>query len=103
MGVIKNVVISDISTSAMTVDVHAVTGLEGFDKLLEFLKNEYTAEVIHYDDGPDCRIARINVDSTQIELKYENPYGNSLRALGIEGNKLLQEIGTDLCNRLKGL
>jgi len=100
---IKSVVISDKPGNPVEVDVCAVVGWDGFDKLIQFLKNEYAVEIVDCIDGPDARCWKLKAEDQLFELRYEDPYGNSLVALDSASENIVRTIGLDLEKRLRHL
>ncbi|WP_259779848.1 DUF3630 family protein [Aestuariispira ectoiniformans] len=99
----KNVVFSEEVGQPLEVDIYAVPGWDGFDKLIEFLKNEYSVEVINRIDGPDARCWVLRSDGEEFELRHEDPYGNSIVASTVASEDIVRKIGLDLQERLKHL
>lgn len=98
----KPVVISERGNGAIDVDVPAVSGWDGFDKLAQFLENEYQAKAINKIDGPDARKWTVEIEGQAIELRHEDPYGNSIHALTEQSAAVVRRIGLDLEKRLAG-
>ncbi len=103
MSGIKNIVFRDSPGQPLEVDVCAVPGWEGFDKLVQFLKNEYKIEVVKCIDGPDARRWILKAEGKEFELRHDDPYGNSLVAIAPESKSVVKKIGLDLENRLRHL
>lgn len=103
MSEVKNIVFSEKEGKLLEVDVCAVPGWDGFDKLIQFLKNEYSIEVLDSIDGPDARRWKLKADGQEFELIHEDPYGNSLVSLTATSESIVRRIGLDLENRLRNL
>ncbi|MCU7937584.1 MAG: hypothetical protein KZQ99_22465 [Candidatus Thiodiazotropha sp. (ex Dulcina madagascariensis)] len=99
----KNVVFSKNPDELLEVDICAVSGWDGFDKLIQFMKNEYSIEVVDSVDGPDARCWKLKADGQEFELRYDDPYGNSIVATSEFGEAIVRKIGLDLEDRLKAL
>lgn len=82
------------------VDVVVLPDWDGYDKLCEFLKQEYQATVISSLDGPDSRKSIMDIRGTRIAIQHDDPYGNSIEAETSESNDIVRAIGLDLKNRL---
>ena len=95
-----SVAIYDNPDGKSVVDIVALPDWDGYDKLCEFLKQEYKATVISALDGPDSRKAILELRGTRISIQHDDPYGNSIEAETPESNDLVREIGMDLKNRL---
>lgn len=96
----KPVVVSIRPNGRVDIDIPAVGGLDGFDKLKQFLQNEHLAVVKSCVEGPDIRQCIFNVGIAELELIYEDPYGNSIRSIGPDSGRTVEEIGRDLERRL---
>ena len=83
--------------------IHAVSSWDDFDKLLRFLEKHHQATIMQCIDGPDARIALLDVDGTTLELHHEDPWGNSLVSPTTASNQALRQIAADLKKRLTGL
>lgn len=103
MSRVKNVVFSDKLGKPLEVDICAVPGWDGFDKLIQFLKNEYAVEIIDRIDGPDARRWKLKAEGQEFELIHEDPYGNSLVAPTFASEHIVRKIGLDLETRLRNL
>ncbi|RCS58040.1 hypothetical protein [Parvibium lacunae] len=95
----KPVVILERGNGIVDVDVPAVSGWDGFDKLFLFLKNEYQARAINTIDGPDARKWVIEIEGHSIKICHDD-YGNSIHSLAEESADLVRRIGLDLEKRL---
>lgn len=98
----KPVVISERNDGLIEVDVPAISGWDGLDKLAQFLINEYQAKIVSKVDGPDSRVWKIEIEGHAIVLQHEDPYGNSIHALTDTGSVTVRRIGEDLEKRLTG-
>lgn len=87
----------------LEVDICAVPGWDGFDKLIQSLKNEYDIEIIDCIDGPDARMCVLEVGGLEFELRHEHPYGNTIVATTPASESIVTEIGRDLEVRLKAI
>ncbi len=88
------------SNRFVEVDVHAVSDWDGFDKLIAFLKNEYSVIVIEQFDGPDARRWILESEGIKLELLHDDPYGNTIVSVSLASNEKVKEIGNDLKERL---
>ncbi|PKR49669.1 hypothetical protein [Thalassospira marina] len=103
MSNIKNVSFLLEKNSFLKVDVGAVSDWAGFDKLIQFLKNEYNVEVLEGIDGPDARRWLLRSEGCDFELQHDDPYGNLIVATSQESEELVRKIGLDLEQRLSGI
>ncbi|MBI5843303.1 MAG: hypothetical protein HZB23_01390 [Deltaproteobacteria bacterium] len=87
----------------LEVDICAIPGWEGFDKLIQFLKNEYSIDIIKMIDGPDARRWILKARGINFELRHDDVYGNYLYAPSSESEKIVTEIGQDIEQRLKNM
>jgi len=85
----------------LEVYVYAVSDWDGFDKLIQFMKTEYSVEIIECIDGPDARRCILKSEEKVFELRYDDPYGNSLVAISESSVEIVRKIGKDLEGRLK--
>ncbi|RMH39791.1 MAG: hypothetical protein D6694_10850 [Gammaproteobacteria bacterium] len=103
MSGLKNILFSDKPGKPLEVDICAVPGWDGFDKLIQFLKNEYSVEIINCIDGPDARRWTLKAEGQEFELRHEDPYGNSLVAPTSASESIVRKIALDLEKRLAHL
>lgn len=96
----KAVVVSVRGTGCVDIDIPAVAGYDGFDKLRQYLLNEYQAVPKSNADGPDARRCVLALVNAEVELVYEDPYGNSIHSIGPDASGLVERIGRDLELRL---
>ncbi|MDX8150660.1 hypothetical protein SK069_03565 [Patulibacter brassicae] len=89
------------SDRGLEVHVAAVPGWDGFDKLTQYVIKHHAALVLSSVDGPDARVRRFQVGSTEVVLDYEDPYGNTFVAADPPCPVLLR-IASDLERRLGG-
>jgi len=94
------VVISNNSNGFIEVDICEVSDWEGFDKLILFLKNEYSISITKKIDGPDARRWVLKSGESDFELVHDSPYGNTLISTNEKSNALVKNIGLDLSRRL---
>lgn len=99
----NKVVIDRRRDGVLEVYVGPIPDWEGFDKLVQFLKNEYATEVKEQFDGPGARRWILQVEGHNLELHHEDPWGNSLIAPQKESEKILRRIGEDLTRRFKAV
>ena len=102
MSNVKNISLILEKDSFLKVDVGAVSDWDGFDKLIQFLKNEYKIEVLKEIDGPDARRWLLRSEGCDFELQHDDPYGNLIVATSKESEELVRKIGLDLEQRLSG-
>jgi len=100
---LKNVVFFNKPGELLEIYIDAVPGWDGFDKLIQFMKNEYSIEVLNSFDGPDARRWILRSGGQEFELLYDDPYGSTLVATSSDGEGIVRRIGLDLENRLKDL
>lgn len=84
-------------------EVHAISDWEGFEKLVRFLENNYSATVLDRFDGPDARRWILDLNGVKVEVQYEHPWGNLIAAADERGDDLVVRIGKDLGSRLAGV
>lgn len=90
-------------THPLEVNIHAVSAWDGFDKLIRFMQNEYAIKVIDSADGPDARRWILEAEEQQFELRFEDPYGNSLIATCSASESIVRKVGLDLESRFKNV
>jgi hypothetical protein len=91
------------SHDQLEVKISAVPDWDGFDKLIDFIKQEYHAVSLNAYDGPDARRWILEIDGIQFELIHDDMFGNYLVAPTIESEEIVREIGKDLEERLKNV
>jgi len=74
---------------------------EGFDKLIEYMGNEFEAVVLEKIEGPYARRYILSVRGKKFELIHEDGYGNYLVAPTKESELIITEIANDLEQRFK--
>jgi len=84
----------------LEVFILEISDWSGFDKLIQFLKNEYAIEVIENYDGPGSRRWVLKSEGRKFELWHEDSFGNSLVALDPKSVDIVSRIGEDLNARL---
>jgi hypothetical protein len=96
-------------SGALEVDICAIPDWAGFDKLIQFLKNEYSVEILQCLDAPDMRQYRrwvLKAEGQTFELIHDdffgNTWGNSIVAPTIDSQDIVRKIGLDLEKRLEG-
>ncbi|WP_143182029.1 hypothetical protein [Thalassospira sp. TSL5-1] len=81
MSNVKNVTFWEEYNYFLRVDVCAISDRAGFNKLVQFLKNEYNVEVLEEIDGPDARRWILSSEGCDFELQHDDPYGNMIVAI----------------------
>jgi hypothetical protein len=106
---LKSVFFYNRKDGSFAVLVRAVSEWEGFDKLIQFLKNEYSVEILQCLDAPDMRQYRrwvLKAEGHTFELIHDdffgNTWGNSIVAPTIDSRDIVRKIGLDLEKRLEG-
>jgi hypothetical protein len=87
----------------LEVNICAIPDWEGFDKLIQYLKNEYSVEIISQNDGPGARKWIFKARGLIFEMRHDDGYGNYLFAPSSDSERIVCEIGKDLENRLKNI
>jgi hypothetical protein len=83
------------------VDIPVMSGEEGFEKLVQFLTNEYGAIVTYSANGPDAKRWFLSIEGVTIFVDHDDPYGNSiLSSKEARSVELVKRIGRDLEQRL---
>lgn len=103
MSQLKNIVFSEYPKEPerfLEVDICVVHDWDGFDKLIQFLKNEYAITVLKQIDGVCTRRWKLLSTDIIFELHHDE-YGNTLIALDEGSEILVREIGLDLQERFK--
>lgn len=97
----KKVIMFDKSRGDnLTVTPLYIGGLEGFEKLFEFVEGNYNAIVLRKIEGPDARKWILHCSGQEIFLIYDDFYGNYFEAPSKESEAIAYEIGRDLEKRL---
>jgi len=103
MNTKQAVVLTKNVNDLIEVDVCVVNDWEGFEKLIQFMQNEYSISVLEKFDGPDARRWVLKSGESTFELVHEDPYGNTLVSSNIASNQLVETIGLDLKQRLSNI
>jgi hypothetical protein len=85
----------------LEVEICKIADWDGFDKLVLFLKQYYSAKVIDTFDGLSARKYILETDGVKYQLIYDDFFGNSICSLSPESDILIKKIGGDLEQRLK--
>ena|SRR3990167_7749365 len=85
------------------VVANVIEDWEGFEKLAKYLQINWQAKLIDSFDGPDARKWIFLIDKERIELIHSDGYGNYLTSSSNSGESLINKIGKDLEERLKGM
>ncbi len=97
----KPVLFNKKTSQSLEVDICAISDWEGFDKIIQFLKNEYAVEIESQIDGPDARRWVLKARGKKFELRHDDGYGNYIFAPFPDSEQIVYEIGKDLESRLK--
>lgn len=73
---------------------------DGFDKLIQFVKKHYDAEVITEADGPGARCWILSSKGQKFKLVHDDGYGNYFEPLTKNDESIVLEICRDLEQRL---
>ena len=105
---LKSVCFYNRNDGSLAVLIRAVSDWAGFDKLIQFLKNEYSVEILQCLDTPDMRRYRrwvLKAEGKIFELIHDdffgNTWGNSIVAPTIDSRDIVEKIGCDLEKRLE--
>ncbi len=99
----KPVLFNNKSDQPLEVDICAIPDWDGFDKLIEFVKNEYAVEIVSRIDGPGTRRWILKARGKKFELRHDDGYGNYFLASSPDSEEIVYEIGKDLASRLKNI
>lgn len=86
----------------LAIEIPAMPSWDGFDKLTNFLIEEYSTVVLVKADGPDARRWVLESNGSQFELIHDDLMGNKLMAPTADTEELILRIGHDLEERLMG-
>lgn len=81
-------------------EIYAVPGWGGFDQLVKYLTNTWSAQVTDSIDGPDARVATLAVQGGSLTLQYEDPWESTLISATPATHALLRTIAAALEARL---
>lgn len=81
--------------------IHPMPNWEDFDKLIQYLMNEFAIKVIEKIDGPGSRRWILECDGILFELIYDDGYGNYLLASSRGSQQIIHKIGNDLEERFR--
>jgi len=80
--------------------VETMPDWDAFDELIEFLVDQYAAEITEQFDGPDARRWILEIAGQEFELWHDDVAGNSFVATKPGAEELIREIAVDLERRL---
>jgi len=86
--------------SQLEVLIFPIEDWEGFDKLIEYMGNEFEAVVLEKIEGPYSRRYILSAKGKEFELIHDDGYGNYLLAPTKESELTIMEIAKDLEFRL---
>jgi len=99
----KSVIVSIDRNGRVDIDIPAISGFDGFDKLRRYLQNEHGAVIKDCIEAPDACRCVFTLKGVDFILDYDDPYGNSIQSVGPDINHQVESIGRDLERRLKDL
>lgn len=104
----QKVVFYNNRCGVLEVDICALSDWDGFDRLIRFLKKEYSVEVLQNLDAPDLRGYRhwiLKAGDQVFELIYDDfwrdSWGSSIVAPTSDSQNIVRTIGLDLERRLE--
>lgn len=92
----KNVTIRKTSLNNLRVTPIFIDGLEGFEKLFQFVQDNYNVEIIKKVEGPDVIQWTLQCKGQVFYLIYDDVAGNYFEARTQDSEEILYEIGKDL-------
>jgi hypothetical protein len=99
MKQISDVTILTNKNGLVEVDINAASDWESFDKILQFLKINYGANILKVIDGVGERFANIKIGNVDLFLEHDDFYGNTLKSNSKQANNVIKFIGDDIKNR----
>lgn len=96
----KDVIFSKYANKPLEVEICAIASWEGFDQLIAFLQQEYSAIIIEENDGPDARRWILESNHQRFELVHDDMFGNYLIAPTKDSEPLVYEIALDIEKRI---
>ena len=95
----KKIIFSKFPGKHLQAFIDPVSNCDGFDKLIQYMKNEFSVKVIDSFDGPAARRWILESEGIRFELIYDDGCGNYLLAPTIESETIVKKIGSDLETR----
>ncbi len=96
----KNIWYRRKSGELLQASISDIPDWEGFDKLIQFVKKYYDAEVISEADGPGARCWILSSKGQKFKLVHDDGYGNYFEPLTKNDEAIVLEICEDLEERL---
>ena len=83
------------------LDILGISSWEGFDQIIRFMEQIYSAEIKDLLDGIDTRSCIVIVNKTAFKLVHDDMFGNTMIAVDSVGNGLLKEIYEEMKERME--
>lgn len=100
MSTAANVVVST-SAGRLTCDLPILSGVDGFNKLWEYLQANWSAVLVSRADGPDASRWVFETRGVPLEMQFEDPWGTRLVSPASPSDPVLRDIAADLEARLR--
>ena len=82
------------------LDLPCISSWDGFDYIVRFMREIYSAEIKDSLDGIDTRSVTIIVKKNEFKLLHDDMFGSTIIAENSSGNDLLKEIYQEMRLRL---
>jgi hypothetical protein len=99
----KNIIFKKEPGKAFEVFIYPIQDWDGFEKLIQYMKNEFSIQVHEQYDGPYSRRWKVSKKGVKFELIHEDGYGNYLVAPSLESEAIVKTIAEDLEKRLRNV
>jgi hypothetical protein len=97
----KNIIFIKKNNNPLKIKVRIIPDWEGFDKLVQFLKDNYYVKVLKSADGPDARRWIFECEGKIFELIHDDDLGNYFLSPTQDSDDLVYRIGKDLEGKIK--
>jgi hypothetical protein len=83
----------------LKLDFYPITTYEQFERIAEILQDEFGAEMVSKLDGPDARLWKMRIDSSNFELNHYSSIGNWIVCREENGRNIIYRI-REVLNKL---
>lgn len=97
----KDVIYRINSSGIAEVDVPSISSWNGFDAIIDFLEQIYSADIQEKLDGIDTRTCILIIEGKSFKLLHDDMFGNTIVAIEPSANYLLKEIYQELKSRIE--
>jgi len=83
------------------IDIRAISSWDGFDIIVDYLKQIYSAEILDIFDGIWSRHCNLMINNMPFKIEHDDMFGNQLISLHESGNIFLKDVYHDMKSRVE--